>query len=184
MSEAGACLNAVILEDQHISKALIPGKVVHPVTVRRQKRLDLLRLEVGDPTLMVGAVDHHFVSADAVHEVVKALAAPSHRALDLERRKFVGNDAHAPVIGVGHHAPVPVGEHFGRCQLFVSGTEDTHAPVTPIGAPVREVRGALASFGRYYNPATNDWVFSQFRHLKNHHASASPNLAQRSRNES
>ncbi len=47
MSKAGSGLRAVVLENQNIPEPLILGQVVHPVTVRPQELLDLLRIWSG-----------------------------------------------------------------------------------------------------------------------------------------
>jgi hypothetical protein len=71
---------------------------------------------------VVGALDDHFVRADAVHLVEDALARLVQISLDLESGELVRHGSKTPTRFVGL-AAVPVREDFVRCCPLVARAE-------------------------------------------------------------
>ena len=86
----------VVFEDEDIPEAQVSLEIHHSIAVGPQHVFDSFGRQVGEGVFVVGGLDNHFVRAEAVHAVVQPDADSSKVALDLERRKLVGDHPHRP----------------------------------------------------------------------------------------
>ena len=78
---------------------------------------------VGKRAHVVRRFDDHFVRADAVHAVEKAVAFAIQAAFNSQRGKFIRHHAQRPSRRVFAAAIPSVGENFGRGFAFIAGAE-------------------------------------------------------------
>jgi hypothetical protein len=74
MLERSPCRNSVVFEDEDISKTLIPPQIDDPLAIGPQDILHCPQWHRRKSPAMLGRFDHHFMSPNAVHFVVKPLA--------------------------------------------------------------------------------------------------------------
>src|SRR5690349_14053106 len=108
MLEARAGLRAMILEDDHVAKALVTLEIQYAVAIGPQHLFDLERFKVRHTNVMLGRFDHHLVRPDPVHQIVYALAAPSRVTFNPQCRKLVRDAAHSPSGLIRRSAGYPV----------------------------------------------------------------------------
>src|SRR5262249_7136166 len=100
------------------------------------------RREHAELRIVLRRLDDDLVRADPAHAVVDAFAASLEVALDPQRGKFVGDDAHAP-----RHADPPARPGGGRTRT--GGGVSLSRPAQKTQEPLRRSAGACAkSVGR------------------------------------
>jgi hypothetical protein len=113
---------------------------------------------------VLGRLDDHLVSADAVHAIVHTVADATDRAFDLESGEFVGDDPNPPAGGVALGAGVAIGQYLRRRVVFLAATKRTERRFQLLVA--RYVgAGTLGALGRNNHPPADNRVFAEFRHL-------------------
>src|SRR5918993_5943653 len=161
--ERGPGGNPVVFEDQDRLEPRVLLEVEHALPERPQHALDGDYGQRRERLPVLGRLDDHLVRADAAHLVEQALALAIERALHLQRRKLVRDDADVPPGAVGPSA-APVAQHLARRVRLVALAE--RAEHGGLEGPVlqTEVARALPSLGGDDHPAAGDGVLPQLRH--------------------
>ena len=153
----------LVFEDQSVHQARIALQVDQPVPIDPEHFADVVDRQVGHVRFMVRALDDDFVRADAVHQVVNSFAPLVEISLDLQSREFVRHDARPPAAVVALRPRMPISQNFRRRRVFVSFTKRAEPPAGR--AILRgKVLGSFGAVGRQDHPASDDGVFSKFRH--------------------
>src|SRR5690348_17833408 len=105
---------AVIFKKQNVSEATVILQIEYAVTIRPQNFFDGSFRKRSKGVLVIRRFDDHFVRADSVHAIKKALALAVEIALDSERWEFVGHNAHAPARCVPAAAVPSIRQNFRR----------------------------------------------------------------------
>ncbi len=96
MVEGGACLVALVLEDQDVLEAVVPIEVVHPVAIGPDQGGYIVMRQVGQLDVVQRRLGNHLVRADSRHHIVQADALALEIPLDAQGRVLVRQHADGP----------------------------------------------------------------------------------------
>ena len=156
--ERGAGGLAEVLEHHHVAEATVLGQVADPVTEGAEGEQHVVRRQVRETVLVVGALYDHLVGADAVHAIVEPLALLVQVALDDQGRVLVGHHPQLPAGGIGVPPLPAVDEHLVRGGLLVAGAEGAEAALD-LELLDEEIGRSFAPFLGDDHPAAQDRVF-------------------------
>src|ERR1700723_877588 len=113
---------------------------------------------------MIRRLYDHFVRADSIHAIEKALAFAVQSSFDAQRGKFIGNHANRPSGSVFAAAVASVGEDLLGRLAFIARAEGASSRVAlDVHALPNEIHGALAAIGRDDDPASRDGILAKLR---------------------
>ena len=121
---------ARVLEDDDRPKAVVAPEVEHPLLVGVDDLLERGHGKGRERVVVARRFDHELVCADAVHEVVDAVATPLEVAFDAERGKLVRDHADAPRrtirATVGRALRVELGRRLGLAPFAEHARAEAH----------------------------------------------------------
>src|SRR5262249_23731518 len=136
------------------------------IPTRPHHVLDRAGRQGGEVAVVIRRLDEQLMRADAVHDVVDALAMALEVPLDAQCRKLVGDDADAPAGRVGGRlGRIPVGEDLGWRLALVTGAEGARSPAA-LDQAAREVARPPYALGRDDHPPSEGGILAELRHAR------------------
>src|SRR6267154_2322790 len=159
----------VIFEEQNVFEAPIFLKIENAIPKRPQNIFDLFGGKPSQGDVVIGRLNDHLVSADAVHLVEHPLRLLVQTAFNAECRELVGNDPNRPTRPILHGSIAvriwAICQNFWRSFIFVAGTEGAESTLDFDGF-AREVGRPLGAIRGNNYPSTHDRIFSQLRQTR------------------
>src|SRR5271169_4596448 len=156
---------AVILENQHVTEALVVFQIQHAIPVGPQHVLHGLLRQLRQRRLVLRRFNHHFVSPNPVHLVEQAFALAVDFAFNSQRRETIRNHANVPASGVRSAAVSSINQNFRWSFGFVTRAEWTihrgfgkHTVPHKIHWPLSAIRGNN-------HPSTSNGILTQLRQV-------------------
>src|SRR5450759_4897107 len=155
----------MVLEEDDVAETVVLLQIDDALLEGPEDLFDEFLGHVAKGLAVVGPFDDDLMGADAVHLVVHALALAVQLAFDAEDGEFIGHDAHPPpgLVAIPGGA---VGQHFGRCLVFIPVTERADGGRERRRHLPDKIAGAFGAIRGYDDPSPCDGVLTQFRQVR------------------
>src|SRR5580692_1008611 len=151
---------AMILEDQHVTEALVVLQIEHAIAISPQHIFQRLLRQLSQRGLMLRRLDNDFMSADAIHLVEQAFAFAIQFAFNSQRGKTVGHHANVPAAAISPATIPAISENFGRRLGLVARAERAILWRTRKNGLAQKVHGTLPTVCGNNDPPRGNWIFT------------------------
>src|ERR1035441_5058304 len=156
---------AMVLEEDDVAEAVVLFEIVDAFLEGPEDLFDELFGHAAEGLVVVGSFHNDLVGADAVHLVVHALALAVQLAFDAENGELIGHDAHPPagLIAIPRGA---VGQHLGRCLVFVPVAERAHGGAGRRRRQADKIAGTFGAIRGDDDPSPRDGGLTEFSEVR------------------
>jgi hypothetical protein len=152
----------IILQNEKLLKSLIPLQVFKPLSIGSEDPLDLLGIHGSEILFVPRCLHHNFMSPDGLHHIIHPLRPSIKFALNVEERKFIGNDTNRPPSSLSPYPESLFGSHFLMARAEWTEPSLFLRLIRRLEGEV--IRRPFGIVGRNDNPHTGDGFFPQICH--------------------
>src|SRR6185437_11725681 len=156
---------AMVLEDHDVLKTTVLLEIENPVTKCPEQVFHPFYRHGGQSFHMVGGLNDHLMSADAVHLVEHSIGLAVQVTFNTQSRKFVRHHTQVPVcVALAAIFSRPIRQNFRRRLSFIARTKRAETGRLDVGTLAGEISGAFGTVSGNDYPTSRYGIFSQFRH--------------------